>query len=121
MKRYWTILLAIPFLLATAAMVPTAVQDPEALATEEVKARIRMAELHYVTQNGETKIVPATNMLQMRMLTDAQTLRLEIYYENGDYSLIEPQGFHIIRKGSGAQEVDLIRTTRSGMLFPVVP
>ena len=47
--------------------------------------------------------------------------RLELLYENGDYSLIDAQAMHILRKSGSTRDVRLVRTQRSVMRFPRLP
>jgi hypothetical protein len=48
-------------------------------------------------------------------------LRLELLYENGDYSLIQAQGFHLLRNGGSSREVRLVRGKSTRMRFPRLP
>ena len=42
-------------------------------------------------------------------------------YENGDYSLIDAQSMHILRKSGSTRDVRLVRTQRTMMRFPRLP
>lgn len=124
MKTAWKLLLPVPFLLALVAMVPQGPGSSGAsdAAKDEITAQIRFAELQYVDRAGQTHAVPSRNILLLRLMEDVpEGLRLEIYYENGDYSLIDVQGFHLLRQGRDVQEVKLARTRRDRMLFPRIP
>lgn len=118
MTRSRKLLLLLPLLAAIAALAAQD-QDP---AAEEIVARVRMAELQYTDQAGTLHAIPASTIVQVRLFSDSgDRMLLEVYYENGDYTMLQPQSFSVIRKGSGAQEVQLVRTTRKRALFPAIP
>lgn len=123
-------LLLVPFAVAVPvllAMVPhdQGTQDPAApaaaaAAPADVSAIVRMSELQYMNTQGTMITVPSRNVLEIRLLEDSPGIRLELTYENGDYSLIDAQSFHILRQGVNVQEVRLTRSGAGRMLFPKV-
>jgi hypothetical protein len=123
MKHLWKFVLPV---LPIAVLVAMAPQGPEQDATagtkEEISVQFRFAELQYVDRNGQGHAVPARNLLAVRLLEDGREgMRLEIVYENGDYSLIDAQAFHLLRQGRDVAEVRLVRTSRARVLFPRMP
>jgi hypothetical protein len=123
MKTIWKFLLPVPIALGLLAMVP---QGPDAAqpgaTNNDVASTVRIAELQYVDRAGQTRSVPARSILVLRLLEGApEGLRLEINYENGDYSLIDVQGFHLLRAGHDQQDVRLIRSRPDHMVFPRLP
>ena len=123
MKTIWKFLLPVPIALGLLAMVP---QGPDAAqpgaTNNDVASTVRIAELQYVDRAGQIRSVPARSILVVRLLEGApEGLRLEINYENGDYSLIDVQGFHLLRAGRDQQDVRLIRSRPDHMAFPRLP
>lgn len=114
--------LSLPVLLiAAVAMVP---QDPQVADPSLVdqSAVVTVSELHYVNLQGNPTVVPARSVVEIRMLEDhPERIRLELIYENGDYSLIDAQGFHLLRNGPSAREVRLVRGKQARMRFPRIP
>lgn len=122
--KAWKYLLPVP-VVAALAMVP---QDPQAQPTtavapptEQVNA-ITMSDLQYINLQGVATVVPARAVAEIRLIEDrAQHIRLELIYDNGDYSLIDAQAFHLLRNGSGSREVRLVRSSSDRMRFPRLP
>lgn len=113
--KTWKLLLLVP-LLAVLAMVPQG-QAPDDQATI-----VSLAELHYVGQNGTPTVVSARNVVEIRMLEDCTDhIRLELVYDNGDYSMVDATAFHLIRSGSGSREVKLVRSKTTRVRFPRLP
>lgn len=111
----WKLLLPLP-LLAGLAMVP------QGQAPDDPTTVVSIAELHYVGQNGAPTIVSARNVVEIRFLEDCTDhIRLELVYDNGDYSMIDATAFHLIRSGTGSREVRLVRTKVARMRFPRLP
>lgn len=111
----WKLLLPVLLVVFAIAMVP---QDPQA-GDADVAVNASISELQYVTLQGTMASVPARNVVEIRLLDDARDhLRLELQYDNGDYSLIEAQTFHVLRGGPGAREVRLVRGKQARMRFP---
>ena len=68
---------------------------------------------------GITTVVNARNVVEIRILEDVpQGIRLELFYETGDYSLIDAQAFHLLRNGGSTREVKLVRGKQARMRFP---
>lgn len=117
-------LLVVPF-AAALAMVP---QDPQPAAPQnpagpEPTAIVSIQSLEYMTQQGTTVSVPARNVVEIRLLEEfEQHVRIELVYDNGDYSLLDTQGFHLLRNSGGAsREVRLVRGKKANMRFPRLP
>lgn len=116
--KAWKLLLPLP-LLAALAMVPqgqgnTAADDPATI--------VSLSELQYVNLQGATTSVSARNVVEIRVFEDCvDGIRLELLYDNGDYSLIAAQAMHILRSGSGNREVKLVRSKTARMRFPRLP
>ncbi|MFN3243059.1 MAG: hypothetical protein ACE37K_16285 [Planctomycetota bacterium] len=96
-------------------------QDPQEPKPENISV-IPISTLQYVDMQGKLTAVPATNVVEIRMFDDqSESVRLELLYENGDYSLIDAQAMHILRKNGATRDVRLVRTQRSTMRFPRLP
>ncbi len=116
----WKLLFAVP-IAAAFAMTP---QDPAPADTagDDVVTICTIAELQYTPLNGAMVSVPARNVVEVRLIEDRnEHMRLELVYENGDYSLQTVQGFHLIDNGVGAREVRLVRGPAARMRFPRLP
>ena len=48
-------------------------------------------------------------------------VRLELLYDNGDYSMIDAQALHLLRNGASTREVRLVRSRQDNMRFPRLP
>lgn len=119
MKHAWKYLIPLPCLAGLIAMVPQAPQDREDPAVSDVAVVTRMSELQYVDVHGKTQVVPARNVLEIRLLEDhPNAIRLELVYENGDYSLVDASAFHILRVGREEQDVRLVRSRIVRSKFP---
>lgn len=115
--KLWTLLLPIP-LVAAMAMVP---QDPGGTETDAV-AIATISDLQYISLQGTMTTVSARNVVEIRLLDEQQQhMRIELLYDNGDYSLLTVQGFHLLRTGSGAREVRMVRGRQARMRFPKLP
>lgn len=111
--------------VATVAMVP---QDPEpaaphanAQSATEQTAIVAISELHYFPLlGGDKTVVPAKNIVEIRLIEGQGTnIRLELSYENGDYSLVDARAFHLLRNtGESSRPVKLVRGSADGMRFP---
>lgn len=107
--------------LAFTPFQPVGVQDPQDPDAEKI-AVMPISELQYVDRQGKKNVVPATNVVEIRVFDDqAESVRLELLYENGDYSLIDAQSMHILRKSGSTRDVRLVRTQRTMMRFPRLP
>lgn len=118
--KHWLLLLPVPCIAALIAMAP---QDPATTgaAAQDVVAIVRMAELQYVNHTGSVTVVPARSVVEVRLHEDVHdAIRLELAYENGDFSVIHTSSFNILRQGVGVTEVRLIRSRSSRMRFPKI-
>ena len=119
--KAWKLLLPVP-IVAALAMVP---QDPQAVVPAdgtEQSTTAQITELQYVNLQGTTQVVTSRQVVEIRLVEDhSQHIRLELVYENGDYSLIHAQAFHLLRNGTSAREVRLVRTRQGKMRFPKLP
>lgn len=118
--KAWKLLLPVP-VIAAIAMVP---QDPPPAEPKSADqaAVTSISELQYITLQGTPSVVSARNVVEIRLIEDhAEHIRLELMYENGDYSLIDAQGFHLLRNGPSAREVRLVRGAQARMRFPRLP
>lgn len=96
-------------------------QDPQKSAEENIKV-MPISALQYVTASGERQTVRAENIVEIRVFEDhSDSVRIELLYENGDYSLIDAQSMHIMRRTGAPRDVRLVRTQRSKMRFPWLP
>ncbi len=86
-------------------------------------ARWNFAKLQYTNAKGEIVDIGAATITKIWVVHAGQgQLFLEIYYENGDYSMIRPQNFHLIARSPGAPSFDvtIVRTGLHGMAFPKI-
>jgi len=116
----WKLLFAAP-IFAAIAMSP---QDPKpsgATIADIVTIRT-ISELHYTPLGGASVSVPARSVVEVRYMDDhGDNIRLELIYDNGDYSMQTVQGFHLLQSGGGSREVRLVRGASSNMRFPRLP
>ncbi|HEX5054609.1 MAG TPA: hypothetical protein VFZ65_22725 [Planctomycetota bacterium] len=118
--KAWKFLLPIP-VLAGLAMVPQDPPKPADPAADQT-AITQLSELQYTNLQGTPTVVSARDVVEIRFLEDNEhVIRLELVYENGNYSLIDAQSFHLLRTGGFTREVKLVRTKRGGMRFPRLP
>jgi hypothetical protein len=111
--------------VAAVAMVP---QDPQPLqtqlpvpSTEQVNV-VTLSDLQYVNLQGVSTTVAARQVVEIRLLEECtQHIRLELVYDNGDFSLLDVQAFHLLRNGSASREVRLVRSKSDRMRFPRLP
>lgn len=116
--KTWKLLLPLP-LVAALAMVP---QSPGAQAPDDPATIATISELQYVNLQGVTVSISARNVVEVRLFEDCvDTIRLELVYENGDYSQISAQAVHVLRSGTGTREVKLVRSKLARMRFPRLP
>lgn len=119
--KAWQLLLCVP-VVAAIAMMP---QDPKAAADSaltDVATITPITELQYISKQGTLQVVSARNVVEIRLHEECEhSLRLELLYDNGDYSLIDAQSFHILRNNGGTREVRLVRAKRGRMRFPQLP
>lgn len=116
----WKLLFAVP-VVAAIAMAP---QDPpsnDAAIADIVTVRT-ISELQYTPLNGSSVSVPARSVVEIRYMDDrSEHIRLELVYDNGDYSMQTVQGFHLLQTGAGGREVRLVRGASARMRFPRLP
>ena len=116
---YLSIPLAAALALLPAPSLPS--QDPQNPEAENVKV-MPISALSYMTANGERQIIRAEKIVEIRLFDDhSHSVRIELLYENGDYSLIDAQQFNIMRRTGSPRDVRLVRTQRSKMRFPWLP
>lgn len=97
-------------------------QDPKAQDVAEVVTIMPISEMQYIDLQGKTVVVSARNVVEIRLFDDQkQHVRLEMLYENGDYSMIDAQAMHLLRNGPSKRDVKLVRTQLVGMRFPSLP
>lgn len=114
----WKLLLPLP-LVAALAMVP---QDPQVSADADATTVVSISDLQYVSLQGTMTTVSARSVVEIRFLEDhKEHIRLELLYENGDYSLVDAQAFHLLRSGGSSREVRLVRGKQARMRFPKLP
>ena len=116
--------LSIP-IAAAFAFAPYQNQDPQPTnpgGVVETTAVMPISEMQYTDLQGKTVVVSARNVVEIRLFDDQkQHVRLELLYENGDYSMIDAQALHLLRNGSTKRDVKLVRTHLGGMRFPSLP
>lgn len=84
--------------------------------------RARFSQLQITDAAGQVHSIPARSLLHVRLLktVDATPL-VEIFYQNGDYSLMAVHALHVIQRSqSPSEDVLLSRAQVSGMRFPAV-
>ncbi len=113
--------LSVPVVAALALAPPRPAQDPKAPEPENIVV-MPISSVSYVDMQGKLTNVPATNVVEVRVFDDhAESVRLELLYDNGDYSLIDAQSMHVLRKAGPTRDVRLVRTQRERMRFPRLP
>lgn len=119
--KAWKSLFIVPA-VAALAMVPQDPQNANNPDTTDSSAVILMSELQYSTPQGNTVAVSARSVAEIRFIEDhEQSIRLELIYDNGDYSLIDAQSFHLLRSGQSTREVRIIRGKGARMRYPRLP
>lgn len=117
--KAWKLLFLVP-VVAAIAMVP---QDPQAEPTPVDQVAVAtICELRYLTRQGTPVVVPARSVVEIRFFDEeSDHIRIELLYENGDYSMLDVDGFHLIRGGNSSREVRLVRSKQARMRFPRLP
>ena len=80
-----------------------------------------LAVLQYTNARGDVVEVPARLLTRVWLLkTPEGRLRMEILYENRDYTSVDIRDFSIIRSspGNAAVDVPIVRASIDGMAFP---
>ncbi|MGE3173329.1 MAG: hypothetical protein AB7O97_11945 [Planctomycetota bacterium] len=120
--KTWKLLLPVPCAAALLAMMPQNPQGTEDPAVTDISTVLRISELQYVDAQGKTSVIPSRNVFEVRLLEDTgERMRLEILYDNGDYSLIDAQALHILRSGRDPMDVRFVRSTSARQRFPKLP
>ncbi len=117
--KTWMKLLPVPVVLGLLAMQPQSEQGSQDPNVADIVQIMPMTEMHYVDMQGKSIVVPSRNVFEVRMIEDvAQGIRIELLYDNGDYSLIDAQALHILRSGKEPLDVRFVRSMRSRMRYP---
>src|SRR5262245_38186858 len=120
--KTWKMLLPVPCVAALVAMMPQRAQGPEDPAVTDVSTILRVSELQYVDLQGKTSVIPSRNVFEVRMLEDMpQGIRLEILYDNGDYSLVDAQALHVLRSGHEPMDIRFVKSSRARSRYPKLP
>ena len=107
--------------LAFAPSPASVFQDPQDPNLETVTV-MPIAELQYVDMQGKKHVVPSTSVVEIRVFEEqAHSVRLELLYDNGDYSLVDAQAMHLLRKSGTTRDVRLVRSKQAAMRFPRLP
>jgi len=105
-----------------AGFVALPVQDAKQKANPFYQAaQLNFAILQYTNSKGKSVEVPASTITKIWLIADSDgDLRMEISYENGDYSSLAINDFHVIRRSSNLASVDVpvVRSDMSGLAFP---
>lgn len=107
----------VPFSIA-AAVAP---QDPQIDDDFRQEVVWNFAVLQYVNTRGETVQIPASRLTKVWLLrTVEDRMRLELLYENKDYSQITVDEFHVLRSAPNTSAVDVpvVRAEIDAMAFP---
>lgn len=117
--KTWQLLLPVPCLAALLAMMPQDPQGSQDPNVTDVSQVLSLSEMQYVDLQGKTSVIPSRNVFEVRLLDDTENgMRLEIVYDNGDYSLIDAQAIHLLRNGKDLMDVRFVRSVRARMRFP---
>ena len=119
--------LSLPIAAALAfSPMQAAPQDPQKPTDPnkpaELTTVISLTELQYIDLQGKTTSVSARSVVEIRMFDGMNDhIRLELLYDNGDYSLIDAQAMHLLRQGGTTRDVRLVRGAATAMRFPRLP
>lgn len=118
MKSAWKVLVPVSIAVALLAMVPQG-PDVPGQTQEDITSLASFDTFRYVDRMGQSNDIASRNLISVRVLEGLpEGLRLEIHYVNGDYSLVDVNGFHLLRAGRDVQEVRMIRSRHDRMAFP---
>jgi hypothetical protein len=97
-------------------------KKPEKPVANGTSARVPFGTLTYTEPGAPPVSVSAKSLIEVRLIqAPYEGLRVELLFQNGDYSLIKPASFQVQRKTDGnSYEVLVTRTDPSGMAFPFV-
>jgi hypothetical protein len=121
------LLLSLPMAAALAfAPLNSTPQDPQASVDPnkpvEESAIVSLAELRYKDMQGKMTTVSARTVVEIRIFDGMNDhIRLELLYDNGDYSLIDAQAMDLLRQGGTTRDVRLVRSASKAMRFPRLP
>ncbi len=116
--------------VAIAALLPLlAMQDPQGAQSTQIsksdpfhqESTWSFTVLQYTNPRGDVVEVPARNIAKLWILKDEDgDLRMEILYQNRDYSSLAIRDFSVIRSSAAAVAVDvpIVRATIAAMAFP---
>ncbi len=114
--------------VASLFVLPAFVQGPTGVNQAQDPAYrtavINFSVLSYANPKGEMVKVMASTITKLWLLTSPRgEMRLEILYENGDYSMIQVTNMDFIRRmpGATAVNVPIVRSGMEGMAFPELP
>jgi hypothetical protein len=117
--------LSLPIAAALAFAPNQSIQDPKPVdpnKPNETTSIISLSELQIKDRQGVMSVISARTVVEIRMFDGMNDhIRLELLYENGDYSLFDAQAIHILRNGDASRDVKLIRTEPTRMRFPRLP
>ncbi|MFT7537465.1 MAG: hypothetical protein ACI85K_003424 [Hyphomicrobiaceae bacterium] len=117
--------LSLPIAAALAFAPIQSIQDPKPVDPNkpaELTSIISLATLQVVDLQGVITNISARTVVEIRMFDGMNDhIRVELLYENGDYSLIDAQAIHMLRNGGDSRDVKLIRTGAMHMRFPRLP
>ncbi len=105
---------AIPLGISATTSAP---QDP---VPEEKVTNVRVAQIQYTKPDGTIMELEASTVLQLRLITGKDAgYWVEIYFRNGDYTLVRPEGFSLLRSGAEGREIRLIRSVGTdNLVYP---
>lgn len=113
-------------LLALPALAWRSTQDKEEKRPQGrpqgTSARVNFAIFTYTDTGGRTTSVQARDLIEVRLLHGQQEhMRLELLYQNGDYSMVDAHAFHLVRKSeAGGSDVVVTRAEPAAIVFPFV-
>lgn len=117
--------LSLPIAAALAFAPNQLIQDPkpdDPNKPTESTSIISMSTLQVKDLQGSISSISAQTVVEIRMFDGMKDhIRVELLYENGDYSLIDAQAIHMLRTGGASRDVKLIRTQPTRMRFPRLP
>ena len=114
--------LSLPIAAALAFAPNQSSQDPKPVEPDESSSIISMATLQVKDLQGSISSISAQTVVEIRIFDGINDhIRVELLYENGDYSLIDAQAIHMLRTGGVSRDVKLIRTQPKRMRFPRLP
>lgn len=110
--------------LSMLSFTSAAVQDPAPVAQADPvhqETVWNFAVLQYTSDTDQTVEIAASTIEKIWLLSMGHgRLRMEILFQNRDYSMIDLRSFNIIRRSNtfSAVDVPIVRTNEEGMVFP---